>query len=204
MIRSLPLAFAAALSLSAAGAASADGREGALDAASGSYTIEPSHTEIVFSVSHFGFTTYYGQFPGASGALTLDAQNPAKSQVDVTVPIATVLTASPKLNGEIGGAMFLDGGKFPNATFHSTKILVTGKSTADIAGDLTLHGVTRPVVLHARFNKAGDVAMMHAFFAGFDATTKIKRSDFGVATYLGPVGDEVTLTISAAFMRKSS
>ena len=204
MIRSLPLALAASLFLFTAGAAVADGREGEIDAASGAYTVEASHTEVLFSVSHFGFTTYYGQFPGASGTLTLDVANPAKSQVDVSIPIATVLTASPKLNGEIGGAMFLDGGKFPNATFHSTKVVVTGKSTADIFGDLTLHGVTKPVTLHARFNKAGENSMMHMFFAGFDATGKIKRSDFGVMTYLGPIGDEVTLTISAAFARKPS
>ena len=200
----LPLALAASISLLAAGAAMADGADGALAAASGAYTVEAGHTEVVFSVSHFGFTTYYGQFPGATGTLTLDAKNPAKSQLDVSIPVANVLTASTKLNGEIASAMFLDGEKFPNATFHSTKIVMTGKSTADVAGDLTLHGVTKPAILHARFNKAGENPMMHMFFSGFDATGKIKRSDFGVMTFLGPVGDEVTLTISASFAKKPS
>ena len=204
MLKSLPLALAASLSLFAAGAALADGVEGAVDGATGSYTVEANHTEVVFSLSHFGFTTYYGQFPGATGTLTLDAKDPSKSQVDVSIPVASVLTASTKLNGEIASAMFLDGDKFPNATFHSTKVVVTGKSTADVIGDLTLHGVTKPVVLHAHFNKAGDNPMMKTFFSGFDATGKIKRSDFGVMTYLGPIGDEVTLTISASFAKKPS
>jgi len=204
MLKSLPLALAASLSLFAAGAALADGVEGAVDGATGSYTVEANHTEVVFSLSHFGFTTYYGQFPGATGTLTLDAKDPSKSQVDVSIPVASVLTASTKLNGEIASAMFLDGDKFPNATFHSTKVVVTGKSTADVIGDLTLHGVTKPVVLHAHFNKAGDNPMMKTFFAGFDATGKIKRSDFGVMTYLGPIGDEVNLTISASFAKKPS
>ena len=197
-------ALAASLSVLAAGAAMADGTDASLATATGSYTVEANHTEVLFSVSHFGFTTYYGQMPGASGTLTLDAESPAKSQVDVTIPVASVMTASTKLNGEIASAMFLDGDKFPNASFHSTKIVVTGKSTADVTGDLTLHGVTKPIVLHARFNKAGDNPMMHTYFAGFDASGVIKRSDFGVKTFLGPIGDDVTLTISASFAKKPS
>ena len=199
----LPLALAASISLFAAGTAIADGTDASLATATGAYVVEANHTEVLFSVSHFGFTTYYGQFPGASGTLTLDAKAPAKSQVDVSIPVGSVMTASTKLNGEIGGSMFLEGDKYPNASFHSTKI-VTGKSTADVTGDLTLHGVTKPVILHARFNKAGDNPMMHTYFAGFDASGVIKRSDFGVKTFLGPIGDDVTLTISASFAKKPS
>ena len=199
MLKTLSLAALAAASLSGAAMAQAAPAD-----ASGAYTVETGHTEVVFSISHFGFTTYYGQFPGATGALTLDAKDPAKSQLDVSIPIAGVLTASTKLNGEIASAMFLDGDKFPNATFHSTKLVITGPSTADVTGDLTLHGVTKPVVLQAHFNKAAVNPMMKAYFAGFDATAKIKRSDFGVMTYLGPIGDEVNLMISASFAKKPS
>ncbi len=70
-------------------------------ARSGTYTLEPTHAEIVFSLSHFGYSNYFGQFPGATGSLTLDGADPTKSEVDVTVPTATVMTASPKLNEEL-------------------------------------------------------------------------------------------------------
>jgi polyisoprenoid-binding protein YceI len=171
-------------------------------AESGSYALEPNHAEIVFSVSHFGYSNYFGQFPGATGTLTLDGADPAKSEVDVSVPTATVLTASPKLNDELKSADWLDSTAFPTMKYHSTKIVMTGPTTADVYGDLTLHGVTKPLMLKATFKRGGVFAMNRKYMIGFDAVGHLKRSDFGVSKYaqMG-LGDDVDLIISAPFVK---
>ena len=96
---------------------------------------------------------------------------------------------------------FFDAAKFPTASFKSTKIEVTGPSSGKITGDLTLHGVTKPVTLNASFNGGGINPMSKAYVLGFNATGTVKRSEFGISTYVPAVGDEVTLTISAEFDR---
>jgi polyisoprenoid-binding protein YceI len=165
----------------------------------GVYSVEPVHTRVLFSVSHMGFSTWYGEFTGASGALTLDPKAPAKSAVEVRVPVASVSTTNAKLDGELKSDQWLDAGKFPEIAFKSEKVILTGKDKADIEGQLTLHGVTRPVTLHATFNGAGVNVMDKKYTVGFDAKGRIKRSDFGVKTYVPLIGDEVDLILSAAF-----
>lgn len=167
----------------------------------GTYAVEPQHTRVLFSVSHLGFTTYYGEFTGASGTLRLDPANPATSQLEVTVPTANVSTTNAKLDGELKGADWLDASRFPTITFRSTRVTPTGPRAAEVAGDLTLHGVTRPVVLQARFNGAGVNPLDKAYTTGFEVSGRVRRSEFGVKTYVPLVGDEVDLTISAAFER---
>ena len=172
---------------------------------SGTYAIEPEHTEVVFGVSHFGFSTYYGQFPGASGVLKLDGVNPAASQLDVSIPVAQVWTASAKLTDELKSADWLDAAKVPAMTFHSTKVTLTGPATADVTGDLTLHGMTHPVTFKVVFKKAGVWAMTQKYMVGFDITGHVKRSDFGVSKYVAyGLADDVELTISAPFERKGN
>ena len=171
---------------------------------SGAYKLEPMHTEVVFDVLHMGFTKYFGVFSGASGSLVLDAANPAASKLDVSVPVSSVFTPSDRLAGELKSAQWLDAGKYPAMTFHSTSIVSTGPTTADVTGDLPLHGVTHPEVLHVSFNHAAANPMNKAYTAGFQATGVIKRSDFGVSTYVPLISDEVDLTISAAFEKTPS
>ena len=196
MNKTLAAALAAGLLLTGAAAAQT--------AKSGSYTLEPIHAEIVFSLSHFGYSNYFGQFPGASGTLTLDGSDPAKSEVDVTVPTATVMTASPKLNDELKSADWLNSTAFPTMKYHSTKIVMTGATTADVYGDLTLHGVTKPLMLKATFKRGGVFPMNQKYMIGFDAVGHLKRSDWGVDKYakMG-LGDDVDLIISAPFVKSS-
>jgi polyisoprenoid-binding protein YceI len=164
----------------------------------GAYAVEPNHTEVLWGVSHMGFTTYYGQFTAASGSLTLDPAHPDKSEVDVTIQTGSVSTAVPKLTDELKSADWLDATQFPTAEFKSTKVTVTGDK-AKILGSLTLHGVTKPVTLVATLNGGGPNPMDKKFTVGFQATGKIKRSDFGVTKYVPLIGDEVDLIISAPF-----
>jgi polyisoprenoid-binding protein YceI len=168
----------------------------------GVYAVEPAHTRILFSVSHMGFSTWYGDFTGASGSLTLDPKAPAKSAVEIHVPVASVATTNAKLDGELTSDQWLDAGKFPEMTFKSEKVIVTGKDKADVEGQLTLHGVTKPLTLHATFNGAGVNMMDKHYTVGFEAKGQIKRSDFGVKTYVPLIGDEVDLILSAAFEKQ--
>ena len=148
-----------------------------------------------------GFTTWYGEFANVSGALKLDPKAPEKSAVDIHIPTNTVSTNNAKLDGELKSDQWLDAAQYPDIAFKSVKVVATGKETAKLIGDLTLHGVTRPVTLAVKFNDAGVNPLDKKYTVGFNATGSIKRSDFGVKTYLPLIGDEVGLIISAGFER---
>jgi polyisoprenoid-binding protein YceI len=168
----------------------------------GSYGVEPNHTRVLFAVSHLGFTTYYGNFTGVSGTLTLDPARPAASRVAISIPTASITTTNAVLDHELKSGDWLGAAAYPTMTFKATAVTPTGKATANIAGELTLHGVTRPVTLQARLNDAGINPIDHAYTVGFDATARIRRSDFGVTKYLPLIGDTVSIIISAAFEHK--
>ncbi len=168
----------------------------------GAYGVEPSHTRVRFSVNHFGFTTYSGDFNATAGSLNLDPAKPSDSKIDVTVSTDSVYTPSDKLTGELKSADWLDAGKYPQITFKSTKIEKTGATTAKVVGDLTLHGVTKPVTLDAKFYGAGPNPFNKKLTVGFEVSGKIKRSEFGVNKYLPMIGDEVDLSISAPFEKQ--
>ena len=137
-----------------------------------------------------------------SGTLDLSPANPAASRLDVTLPTASVFTSSAKLDDELRGAEWFDAARYPEVRFQSTSVAPTGPDIADIAGNLTLHGVTRPVTLKARFVGSGRNPVDGTYDVGFSATGSITRSAFGVTKYVPLVGDEVDLTISGAFARK--
>ena len=168
----------------------------------GTFAVEPTHTRVMFAVSHMGFSTWYGDFTQASGSLTLDPKTPAAAVLDVTVQTASVSTTNAKLDGELRDPTWFDAAKYPTIHFRSTKVTPTGPGRADVAGDFTLHGVTRPLVLHAVFNGAGANVMSKAYTVGFEGTGVIKRSDFGVTKYVPLVGDEVKITLSGAFEKR--
>ena len=166
----------------------------------GSYKVEPYHTEISFSISHFGFSDYSGFFSGGSGTLELDPNKLSIAKLNVSVPVESVLTTVPPLTEQLKGDKWFDAAQFPNATFVSTKVTKTGADTATVAGDLTLHGVSKPVTLKARLVGSGTNPLDKSFTVGFEATGAIKRSDFGIKQYLPLLGDDVALKIAGAFV----
>lgn len=168
---------------------------------SGDYNVEPGHTQIEFTLLHMGFSNYSGRLNGVSGKLSLSASDPASSSLAVTVPTASFSTTSEKLDEELRSAQWFDAEKFPTISFTSTKVSVTGKDSAKITGNLTLHGVTKPITLTAHFIGAGVNPLDKKYTVGFEATGKVKRSAFGVSTYVPLIGDDVTLTIHGAFER---
>jgi polyisoprenoid-binding protein YceI len=165
----------------------------------GAYGVEPLHTRVLFSVSHLGFTTWYGEFTNVSGSLNLDPKKPAGSMLEIHIPVATVSTTNAKLDGELKSDAWLDATQFPEIVFKSTKVTETGKGVGKVTGDLTFHGVTKPVTLAVKFNGAGTNPLDKKYTAGFEVSGKIKRSDFGMKTYVPLIGDDVDLIISAGF-----
>ena len=165
----------------------------------GTYKVDPYHTQVVFSLSHLGFTNFTGALADATGSLEFDPKNIAASKLTVSVPTASGLTHVVKLNDELKSADWLDAAQYPETTFTTTKITPNGGNAATIVGNLTLHGVTKPVTLKARFVGAGVNPINKAYTLGFEATGTIKRSEFGVSKYVPMVGDEVHLTIAGAF-----
>jgi polyisoprenoid-binding protein YceI len=165
----------------------------------GAYKIEPYHTQVLFSVNHMGFSYFSGNFSNASGTLTYAAKTPARMAVSVSVPVASVSTTSPRLTEELKESDWLDAARFPAMTFTSSRVVQTGPGSADIEGALTLHGVTKPITLHATFVGAGVNILDHNETAGFRLTGHLKRSAFGVTKYVPLISDDVEITINAAF-----
>ncbi len=167
----------------------------------GTYQVEPSHTRVLFAVSHMGFTTWYGDFTGVSGSLTLDPAKLADASFDIIIPANTVSTTNTKLDGELNSPEWFDTAKYPTIEFKSEKVVRTGKDTALVTGELTFHGVTKPETLKVSFNASGINPLSKQYTIGFNASGEIKRSDFNQKTYVPLIGDDVTLTISAAFVQ---
>lgn len=163
------------------------------------YAVDPGHAQIVFSYDHAGFARGYGMFSGFEGEVVFDAEDPAASRVTVSFPVRSMLTGWEGRFEHFMSPDFFDAAEDEMVTFTSTAIEVTGENTGIITGDLTLNGVTKPVVLEARLNKAEPYPFPP--FAGkpavgFSATTTVLRSDFNVGAYAPIVSDEVQIQIS--------
>lgn len=207
----LTATFAAALALSCAGAAplaaqmampeQLHGAGTPTDVAAGTYALEPNHTQVTFSVSHMGISPFAGTFSGGSGALTIDPAKLDSATVTVTIPTKSVQTTSTKLTEELNSTDWLDTAKYPDATFKSTAVHTKGPG-AMIEGLLTLHGVTKPVTLYARFFGTATNPMSKKASVGFLGRLPIKRSDFGVSKYVPLVSDDTVLVINAAFEKQ--
>ena len=163
----------------------------------GSYKVDTNHTQVVWTLNHLGITPLSGSFAASGGSLVLDPEHPGGAKVSVDFTMASTTTHMQAFTTHLLSAEILDAAKYPTANFTSTRVVVNGTS-AKITGNLTLHGVTRPVTLDAKFYGAGDNPRSKKLNIGFAATTTIKRSDFGIM-YAPNVADQVNLEIHAAF-----
>lgn len=180
-----------------AGAAMADPQE---------YTLDPSHSQIVFSYSHLGFSTTTGMFSGFEGTIQFDQEDPANSSVEVSMPVSAMFTGWEERDAHFMTADFFDAENEETSlvSFVSKSIDVTGEDTALITGDLTLNGITKEVVLDTNLNAAGTHPMAQVEWAGFNATTTLLRSDFGVDMFAPYVSDEVEVRISIEAQKAAS
>ena len=161
------------------------------------YALDPAHTQAIFTIDHLGFSTITGAVHDLKGALVLDPAKLEDSTVKVTMAADSVDTGFAARDKTLQGAMFFNIAQFPTMTFNSTHVTKTGVQTADIQGDFTLLGITKPLVLKATLNRmAQDTIGTNVYKVGFTATTAIKRSDFGMKAYVPYVGDDVHVTIN--------
>ncbi|GJD77517.1 YceI family protein [Methylobacterium gregans] len=165
----------------------------------GAYVLDPAHGKITWSLSHLGYSTYFGQITDVTGEATLDPKEPAKSRLSVTIRTDSVSGLNPKLDQHLKTPDFFDTRQFPTATFRATSVEPTGPTTARVVGDLTLKGVTKSAAFDATFNQAGISPVDKQYTVGFDGRAVIKRSDFGISAFLPILGDEVTLRLEGEF-----
>ena len=169
---------------------------GSAFAAPVSYKIDPNHTNVLASWSHFGFSNPSINFGQADGTIVYDADKVSASSVQVTLPLTGLSALAADFYDHLTGDKWFDAAKFPASTFKSTKVEAAGEGKLKVTGDLTVKGVTKPVVLNVTLNKAGEQPMAKRAAIGFDATATVKRSDFGLGAYVPNVSDEVTLRIT--------
>jgi polyisoprenoid-binding protein YceI len=172
--------------------------------AADTYHLEKTHVDLLFSISHAGFTEKHGSFRDLDATLQYDASKPENSQVTVVVKTDSLDTAFAPRDKDVKSEKFLDVAKYPEMRFVSTKVTREPDHMLRIDGDLTLHGVTKPLTLHAKLNKEAPNPFDKRPTLGFSATGSLKRSDFGIATYIPVIGDEVNLTIDAEFNRSAA
>jgi|SRR5580658_3393078 polyisoprenoid-binding protein YceI len=171
----------------------------------GTYEITTKETLVRYGVDHMGFSEFWGTFPGATGTLEFDPKSPGTTKLEVKVPISTVETTNRELNGELFSDEFFDAESYPSMSFSSTQAVRSGPTSFKVTGNLTMHNVTKSIVLDVTFHGAGnDPFSGKGIIVGFDAKGMVKRSEFGLGKYVPIVSDETTITISAEFKRRSS
>jgi polyisoprenoid-binding protein YceI len=160
------------------------------------YTLEPDYTQGVFRWDHLGFSSPAAQFSQAQGTLEFDPADPIRSSVRVTIPLDTLRTGVPELDEQLRSKDFFDTSRFPTATFTSTRVekdSATGR--LKVTGDLSMHGITKPVVLDVRLTKIGPNVRTNVPTIGFDATATLERTDFGLGHFVPLVSDEIQIRI---------
>ena len=164
----------------------------------GVYKVDAAHTQVLWTVDHLGITPLSGGFGASGGSLQIDPAKPAGAKVTVTFNIADMSTTAAPFTRHLLSPDLFDAAKYPTASFSSTAVVASGPR-AKVTGNLTLRGVTKPVVLDMRFYGAGINPRSKKLGMGFSGTAMIKRSDFGLSYGLPNVGDEVKLQIVGAF-----
>ena len=165
------------------------------------YVLDASHSQVVFSYNHLGFSTTYGMFSGFDGEIMFDRDDASKSSVSVSMPVMSMFAGWEQRTGHFMSDDFFGAQDGAEISFTSTAIEVTGENTAKITGDLSMNDVTKSVVLDARMNAAGTHPQAQKDWAGFDATTTLLRSDFNLGAFAPYVSDEVAVTISIEAMK---
>jgi polyisoprenoid-binding protein YceI len=175
-----------------------------LNVPAATYTIDPRHTQIIFSIKHMGLSTFFGRFEHVTGSLVFDPAAPEKSTLSAQIDMTSLRTHVDALDKELASSFF-HADKFPTATFVTTQSVKTGANTGTVTGNLTIAGVTKPVTLNVTFNGGRNSPFpMQPYRIGFDASGTVRRSDFGLthAMWSGMVSDDVTLMIECELEKK--
>lgn len=190
VVRLLPLICMSAGSIFAAPARAAD-----------SYKVDGTHSSVIFRIKHLGVSYFYGRFTDVSGTCVFDESDPTNSSIQIAIQTESIDTNDQKRDAHLKSPDFFNVRQFPTITFQSTKIKLAGEDKLDVSGNLTFHGVTKPIVISVERTGTGpDPWGGHR--TGFETTLTIKRSDFGMDYMLSGLGDEVKLIVSIESVRK--
>lgn len=169
--------------------------------AAGTYVIDASHVGVSASVNHLGFSNTVVRFDKVTGSVSYNPANPEASTADVTVETASLNSGWAARDGHLKSKDFFNIEAFPTVKFKAEALVPTGTNTADMPGKLTLLGVTKPITFKVQFRGVGK-GFDPAIRIGFAAKATIKRSDFGMGTYLPLVGDEAIVTVDVEFVKQ--
>jgi polyisoprenoid-binding protein YceI len=186
------VAFIAGLAPQSAGGL----RGGSASAGAESFGVDTVHSSVVFKIQHMGVSNFYGRFNDISGSYNLDQATPANSAFDFQVKTESVDTKNSKRDGHLKSPDFFNAGEFPIISFKSTKVAKAGDNQLRVNGDLTLHGVTKPINTTLTLFPAKQTPQ--GYKGGFETTFKIKRTDFDMDTFVaeGGLGDDVEITVA--------
>lgn len=169
----------------------------------GDFRLDTAHAALLFRINHLGFADYAGRFDRFEASLSGDPADPGSAQVEAIIDITSLNVANRDFEAQLTGPDWFDAARHPQAIFRSRRVRLTGPATADVEGELTLRGRTRPVTLSVRFNGSAHDRLRGADVAGFSATAEINRSDFGIDRFSGLITETVRLEIEAEFIRNA-
>ncbi len=168
----------------------------------GDYTLDTAHAALIFKINHLGFADYVGRFERFDASLSGDPARPEEARLTAIIDMTSLDVANPDFADTLMGPDWFDAGQHPQAVFRSTGIALIEGNDANVLGELTLNGITKPIILTARLNGSGFDRLRGADVIGFSAEAQINRSDFGISRFSGPVGETVRMEIEAEFVRK--
>ena len=168
------------------------------------WQIDPNHTSAQFSVRHMGISTVRGAFTKVSGTVQFDPSDPTKASVEATIDASSIDTHVAMRDNDLKSPNYFDVAKFPTITFKSTSIKSAGAGKLAVTGDLTMHGVTKQVVLEVEGPSAPMTDPRGNTHVGASATTTIKRTDFGVGSANPMVGDDISITIDVELVKPTA
>lgn len=167
----------------------------------GVYTLSPRHSDLLFSVSHLGYSRYYARFDRVEAELTFDPADPGNSRVDATIEVASLSTGDGEIDRLLKSDSFFDAARHPQIRFTSRRVTVTGPITGLIDGDLIIGEQTGRVTLEVTFNGGAPSPLEPFYVLGFSATGRFSRGAFGLTDWLPAIGDEVEILIEAEFLQ---
>ena len=171
--------------------------------AADTYDFDKAHTDVVFTVNHLGFSKTVGRFNDVDGVIVFDEAAPEKSSVEVSIKTSSIDTNHAARDEDLRGENFFNVAKHPEMTFKSTKVEPTGENAAKITGNLTMLGVTKPLVLEVTFNKVAESPFKPGtIIAGFSGRTSLMRSEFGMSAAVPAIGDEIDIMLEVEAFRR--
>jgi len=167
----------------------------------GAYQIDPAHTSVLFKINHMGMSTFVGRFNELDASLEFDPAHMENAKLTALIKIPSIDVNNKDLEETLKGSSWFEAEKYPQAIFKTKAVVMLDDSRAQFSGDLTLHGVTAPIVLNVVFNGAGNNMLSGKYTLGFTGTTRFKRSQFGIDYMVPAVGDDVDVEVFAEFQK---